>query len=380
MKAMKTGAMKTNAMLFLGALLAGPAAAIPRPDHVVMLILENHGDSSVIGSTYAPYINKLAGDSLTAKFTQSFALTHPSQPNYLMLFSGSKQGITDDAVPGNLPFKTANLGASLLAKSLTFIGYSDDLPSIGFTGATSNGYARKHAPWVNWQGTGVNGIPSTAHLPFTGFPTDYTTLPTLSIVVPNLQHDMHDGTVAQSDTWIKTYLDGYVQWAKTHNSLFILTFDEDENKGGPNRVPTFFLGPMVKKGSYSSIINHYNVLRTLEDMYGLTHSGEAATANPITEVWRTPTAVGQADLQRLQPRLSAQASAAGQAMVFNFPRIRDPSAELEIRAIDGKWIHRAALRAGMESYAWKYGKQGERKFFARLRDGKDEASFVFTLP
>ena len=66
------------------------ANGVPRPDHVVIVIEENHSYSEIIGSSAAPYINSLAAQG--ALFTQSHATTHPSQPNYLHLFSGSNQG------------------------------------------------------------------------------------------------------------------------------------------------------------------------------------------------------------------------------------------------------------------------------------------------
>jgi len=307
-------------LLAAGVALSASAATplVPRPDHVVILILENHGEGSVIGSASAPYINKLANDSNAAAFTKSYALTHPSQPNYLMIFSGSNQGVTDDYVPAGLPFKTANLGAALLAKSLRFAGYSEDLPSAGFNGATSKAYARKHAPWINWQGMGANGIPASANLAFSDFPSDYRLLPTLAYVIPNLRNDMHDGTVAQGDAWVKANLDGYVQWCKTHNSLFILTFDEDENDGGANLIPTLFLGPMVKKGSYPERITHYEVLRTLEEMYGLAHSGAAATAVPITDIWKTPAASGIGVSRKLPKGISLQPRTTAGTATFAF--------------------------------------------------------------
>ena len=75
-----------------------------------------------------------------------------------------------------------------------------------------------------------------------------------------------------------------MQWAQANNSLLILTWDE----GGPdNRIPTIFVGPMVQPGLYSGQINHYNVLRTLEDMYGLRHLGLSASARPIVNVWKS---------------------------------------------------------------------------------------------
>ena len=89
-------------------------ADLPMPDHIVIVIMENHGYDQIIGSSNAPYINSLANDPHGALFTNSHGLTHPSQPNYLMLYSGSNQGVTNDNLPANLPFLTLNLGASLI--------------------------------------------------------------------------------------------------------------------------------------------------------------------------------------------------------------------------------------------------------------------------
>jgi len=90
---------------------------------------------------------------------------------------------------------------------------------------------------------------------------------------------------------MKTYLSKYIQWAMTHNSLLIITYDESytatENPALYNHIPTLFIGPMVKAGDYADDINHFNVLRTIEDMYGLPYAGAAATATPIRSIWQT---------------------------------------------------------------------------------------------
>ena len=254
---------------------ATATAAVPRPDHVVVVIMENHSNTDVIGNAAAPYINSLAAAG--ANFSQSYALTHPSQPNYLALFSGSTQGVTDNSCPHT--FSTPNLGSELIADSLTFKGYAESMPYDGYTGCSSGAYARKHNPWVNW-----TNITAASNLTLNAFPADYSQLPTVSFVVPNLDNDMHDGTVAEGDAWLKSHIDGYVQWAKTHNSLLIFTFDEDDNNSG-NRIPTIFFGPSVKPGVYSERIDHYDVLRTLEDAYDLPHAGASADATPITDIW-----------------------------------------------------------------------------------------------
>ncbi len=244
--------------------------------------------SDVIGSSSAPYINSLAQQG--ALFTSSFAVSHPSEPNYLAIFSGSMQGISDDSCPHT--FSGPDLGGELIAAGDTFTGYSENLSGAGFTGCNDNQYlyARKHNPWVNF-----TDVPSSDNLPWTSFPTDYNTLPTISFVVPNLQDDMHDGTIQQGDTWLQQNMDSYAQWAKANNSLLVVTWDEDDLSQN-NQIATIFVGQMVKSGQYNETINHYNVLRTLEDMYGLPDANSSSTATPITDAWQgvtpTPTPTG----------------------------------------------------------------------------------------
>jgi hypothetical protein len=274
-------AMTTVGVVIVSAAMTTqPAAAangVPRPDHVVIAIFENKKANSIFGSSQAPYINSLANAG--AKFTQSYAIEHPSEPNYLDLFSGSNQGVTDDSCPHS--FSTDNEGAQLINAGLSFVGYSEDLPSAGSTVCTSGNYARKHNPWVNF-----SNVPASSNQPFSAFPTDFTRLPTVSWVVPNLCDDMHDCTIATGDSWLQSHLDAYAQWATTHNSLLIVTFDEDDGSGG-NNIATAFYGQPVKPGTYTEHINHFNVLRTIEDMYSLPYAGAAASATPITDCWTT---------------------------------------------------------------------------------------------
>jgi hypothetical protein len=256
------------------------AAAVPRPDHVVIAIFENKNYTSIIGSGNAPYINSLAAQG--AAFTNSFGLTHPSQPNYIGLFSGSLQGVSDDSCPKNFTGK-ASLGSQLIGAGLTFAGYSEGMPSDGYTGCSSGTYARKHNPWVDF-----NNVPAASNLRYSRFPTDFASLPTVSFVVPDMCNDMHDCSVSTGDTWLRNNLDAYAQWAKTHNSLLIVTFDED-NFTSVNQIATVFVGQQVRPGPYSEQINHYSILRTIEDAYGLAPLNNAASATPITDIWTTTT-------------------------------------------------------------------------------------------
>jgi len=213
-------------------------SAVPTPTHVVVVVEENHSYDEVIGNGSAPYINSLASQG--ALFTNSYAIEHPSQPNYLDLFSGSNQGITDDNATGT--FNSANLGSELIGAGLSFTGYSQGLPRAGSTTLTSGAYARKHNPWSDF-----SNVPTADNQPFTAFPSDYTTLPTVSFVVPDINNDMHDGSVQQGDSWLQANIGAYATWAKTHNSLLIVTWDEDA-RSHSNQIPTIFYGPGVKTG------------------------------------------------------------------------------------------------------------------------------------
>ncbi|HET6558460.1 MAG TPA: alkaline phosphatase family protein [Prolixibacteraceae bacterium] len=276
-----------------------PQAVLPVPDHIVIVLFENHAYNQIIGSPEAPHINALANSSKTALFTQSYAIEYPSQPNYLDLFSGFNQGVTDALFPQGAPFTTPNLARQLLDAGKTFITYSEDLPYPGFNGESSGYYVRRHNPVANWMGNGPNQVPASVNQPLTAFPSDFNLLPTVCFVVPNLVNDMHDGSIAQGDQWMVDHLSEYIQWAKSHNSLFILTFDEDD-KSMNNQIVTIFSGEMVKGGNYSGKINHYSLLRTIEQMYGLPYAGHAATARPITDCWvemnPDPAALGKDDV------------------------------------------------------------------------------------
>lgn len=268
-----------KAFLGLGLFLLGSAVAqaqpLPRPDHIVIVIEENKPFAQIIGNRAAPYINELARRGTL--FTQSYGVAHPSQPNYLALFTGSTHGIVNDACP--LELGGANLASALQGKGLGFATYSESMPQSGFAGCAYRAYMRKHNPAANWKGL------EAVNQPFTAFPQDFGTLPTVAWVVPDQRNDMHDGSITQGDDWLARNMESYAQWAMAHNSLLIVTWDEDDGSAN-NRIATLFVGPMVKPSSSAQAINHYNVLRTIEEMLGLDYLGNSAQAKAVAAVWK----------------------------------------------------------------------------------------------
>jgi phospholipase C len=258
---------------------AAHAEKLPRPDHVVIVIEENHGFSQIMDKrNRASYIHALAKRGIL--FTDSHGVTHPSLPNYLALFSGSTQGVTNDSCQHT--FNNDNLASSLLHGGFSFVTYSESLPETGDLGCASGAYQRKHNPASNWQGT---RLPAEINQRFADFPRDFSRLPTVSFVIPDQDNDMHDGSFEAADQWLKARIEPYVAWAFRHNSLLILTWDEDDFRA-ENHIATILVGPMVKRGVSMQRIDHYSVLRTLLDFYDLPALGASRDTEPIKGVWK----------------------------------------------------------------------------------------------
>lgn len=260
---------------------------LPRPDHIVIVIEENHSYGQIVDSPAAPYLNALIKNG--ALLTNAYGITHPSQPNYIALFAGSTEEVIANICP--LVLTVPNLRSTLAQVGRSFVGYSEDLPAVGSTDCIVGSYVRKHNPWVNWQASPLNQVPPAENRPLSDFPADFSSLPTLSIIVPNQQNDMHDGKdpdrIQRADEWLKAHLSRYVQWAETHNSLLIVTWDEDDGKS-ENHIPMIVVGPMVRQGRYDERIDHYGLARTLTDMYGAQPIGLSRQAHPITTIWNAP--------------------------------------------------------------------------------------------
>jgi hypothetical protein len=255
-----------------------PRAVGRRPDHVVVVVLENRHRSDVIGNPRAPYLNKLASQG--ANMTRSYGVTRPSQPNYLAMFSGSTHGVKRNACPQRFK-KAQNLGSQLRRVGLSFTGYSESLPKTGFTGCLRGRYQRKHNPWVNF-----DNLPRSTNRPFSAFPRDYRKLPTVAFVSPNMCNGMHDCSVRTGDRWMKKHFARYAQWAKRNNSWLVVTFDE--NAGGRTHpIYTVIVGEGIRPGRYAERMNHYTLLRTIEKAYRLPPLGRAAKTRPLSRIWKT---------------------------------------------------------------------------------------------
>lgn len=330
--------MKTALLLGAALGLAGTTATFAGPAHIVVVIEENHSVTQVTGSPNAPYENSLISQGLY--YSNSHGTDHDSQPNYLELFAGQNLGFHGVTLPGSqhytdwtpascaasqycqdglnnsdnqnvVPFSGSNLYTSLAAAGKTFVGYSESQPYDGYLGyaACANGstanscreYRQKHNGWVQYLGTpgNVTAAQDRTFAEFQG--THFANLPNVSFVVPNQYNDAHDTvtangvpcaqaggatcndatTIQNADSWLQNNLGAYAAWAKTHNSLLIVTYDENNYDFTQNNpITTIVVGDPrdVTRGVDSRYVNHYDLLKYLETINGGACTNLACTA------------------------------------------------------------------------------------------------------
>ncbi|MDP9331199.1 MAG: alkaline phosphatase family protein [Actinomycetota bacterium] len=168
-----------------------PAARAPAP--VVLILLENHSRSAITAKA-APYLTNFAKAGRT--FTHYDAIEHPSLPNYLDIVSGGNQGCTTDSCPRQN--YTAN---NLFHQVGNWQSWQESMPSHCAL-SSSDPYAVKHNPAAYF--TDLTSTCSTQDVPY---PTTLpTTMPAFTFITPDLNDDMHDGTVAEGDAWCKAHI------------------------------------------------------------------------------------------------------------------------------------------------------------------------------
>jgi phospholipase C len=254
---------------------------------VIIVVEENHDYSSVIGSSAMPYLNSLATQYGLA--TQYYANTHPSIGNYFMMTTGQ-------IITNNDSFSSTvtadNLVRHMLAGGKTWKSYAESLPSVGYIGGNTGLYVRRHNPFSYFSDV-VNSSAQRLNLvPFTQFAADMNNnqLPDFSFVVPNLQDDAHDGTLAQADTWLQTNIAPLISSPGFQkNGLLVIVFDEASNSDtthGGGRVAAVVVGPLTKKGFKSATLyQHQNLLKTIATYLGIDGNiGSAGTAAPMSDM------------------------------------------------------------------------------------------------
>ena len=261
-------------------------AGVPAFRHALVVVFENKEQGEVAGNPEAPTFAALARQYATLSTYE--AVSHPSLPNYLALVSGSTQGIEDDCT--SCVVHAPNLADTLERAGLSWKTYAEGLPRPGFTGATAGLYAKKHDPFLYFADIAENRSRRERVVPLEQLRLDLAAgqLPDFALVVPNLCHDMHDCPVATGDQWLRDTIVPLLGDPQLAGSVVFVVFDEGaSDEGGGGRVAAMALGPLVRPGSrYDRATNHYGLLRTLEDAWGLPPLGESTRATPITGIWQ----------------------------------------------------------------------------------------------
>jgi hypothetical protein len=246
---------------------------------IVVIVMENHEFSAIVGSGDAPYLNGTLIPS-GRLFTGYTAVTHPSLPNYLAMTSGSVQDKTgtDSISAGEID--APNLFGQLSGASLSWAAFQETMPSTCYTGSTAGSppgdYALKHDPAMAYLDVATtplcrNVVPLSRLEP--------RNLPSFGFVTPNQCHDMHSCPIGDGDDWLRRHVPPLLRSGAT----VIVTFDEGETTiGGGGRVVTIEVGAGIPAGTVEDApLNHYSLLAALEDHFGLPRLGMAETARAL---------------------------------------------------------------------------------------------------
>jgi hypothetical protein len=246
---------------------------------VAVIVMENHSYGQIIGNPEAPYLNGLARRSALA--TSYAAVAHPSLPNYLALIGGDTFGITSDCTTCYV--RGPNLVDSLEARHVTWKAFMEGMPTACFTGGSSGRYAKKHDPFMYFDDIRTKHSRCDNVVPLTEL--DTTHLPDFTWITPDQCDDMHSCSVATGDAFLRRTVPGLLRALGSRGVLFI-TFDE----GTSNQpVVTIAAGDGAKPGRYATPFDHYSLLRTIEEHFGVAPlTGQASTATTMSSLLRSP--------------------------------------------------------------------------------------------
>ena len=256
--------------------------------HVLVVMEENKGYAAVLSG--APYLDSLAHSYLSS--SAWFGIDHPSAPNYVGFLSGSIQSVVGDCTPPSCgPYTATSLGGQLSAASIPWAAYMESMPAPCYTGANAGLYAEKHNPFVYFDDVLQNNCASHV-LPYPGVGSLLSTLdgsraPDFVWITPNLNDDMHNGSVAQGDIWARANIAPILasSWFRDYNATVIVTMDEGDADGSASCCGQLAGGPIpmivvsnraAGRGSVAITGDQFGDLRSIEEVYHLRTLGQAA--------------------------------------------------------------------------------------------------------
>jgi hypothetical protein len=251
-----------------------PAGGAPR---VLVVLEENHGYQQVIGNPRLPFINSLAQQYGLA--SQWFDLSHPSLPNYLALTSGSVWDDPSDSTPQDGTYPGPSFVDQLAARGIAWKAYMEGMPrrcdladQFG-----PNHYDVNHNPFVYYRSIRGSRSQCRQVVPFGALASDLSSgaAPSFMWVSPNLVHDMHEGTAAQADSWMRDLMQHVTAsgwWSQ--GGIVVVTWDESETG---DQIATIVVSAHLHHAILATRGDHYGTLRGLEEIYGLPLLGGVAS-------------------------------------------------------------------------------------------------------
>lgn len=264
---------------------AASRGPLPSFSHIFVIVMENREYGDIIGSPDAPYLNSLAQTYGLA--TASYAITHPSVPNYLALLGGLTFSATSDCT--TCLIAAPNLVDALEAGHKTWRAYMESQPRPCFLGDAPP-YVQRHNPFVYFDDIRNNTARCQQIVPLDGLPRDLTSgqTPDFVWITPNLCSDMHDCSTKHGDKWLASWAPRILASpAWKQGGVLFITWDEGTTTEGccqvarGGHIATLVISPLGKPHYQSSTpYNHYSLLRSITDAWGLHRLGHAA--NPAT--------------------------------------------------------------------------------------------------
>ncbi|PPQ79028.1 hypothetical protein CVT25_002337 [Psilocybe cyanescens] len=246
-------------------------------DRFVSIWLEN---TDFDGASADPNFAALTKQGI--KLTNYFAVTHPSEPNYIASVGGEYFGMQNDNL-NRVPENISTIVDLLEEKGISWAEYQEDMPESGFQGfqqlapSGANDYVRKHNPLIIYDSIANNTARSSNIKNFTLFEKDLAAnnIPQWMFITPNMTNDGHDTNVTFAGAWARGFLEPLLKNPNFNGekTLILLTFDESGTDNVQNRVDAILLGTAVPKhlvGTQDTwFYTHYSEISTVEANWDL---------------------------------------------------------------------------------------------------------------
>ncbi|HEY6797541.1 MAG TPA: alkaline phosphatase family protein [Kineosporiaceae bacterium] len=263
------------------------------PTKVLVIAMENETYGSVIGSGNAPYLDSLAHDFATATAMDAgYPTACPSLAAYLLMTSGDRYGVCDDADPSAHPIAGDNVFQQVAASGREWRNYAESMPGP-CERRNSGHFLVRHAPaayYLSEAGRcGASMVPlgtDTAGALHDDLAAG--TLPAYGFVTPDECHDMHGGNgcpddnlVTSGDRWLRTWMGQIMAGPDYRAGRLIIFISWDEGDRHSNHIPLLAVSPLLHGRTISRPITQCHLLRTTQDVLGLTPLGCAAQADSL---------------------------------------------------------------------------------------------------